>query len=367
MAVTPRSDDSHYSSASEVSCTQSAIRSSLLVVGGIMGMVQHWQLLRVVKGRTLFVLQGGSSGTGGLCSPTSGASHRSAKLAALPASVASMCTSGNEVLAAAFAAQAMDGGEEAAPSGPGAPVADGLQGTTASAFQQGSLPAAQQADGLQQESGPAPVSGLDVCSDPRDVPVGIAGPMASGECLYHHPARPINVPDLQVSASCVMCHPASTAIAMLGCVRVYCWDSRTFAALAGGAGHDGGHAAGGRGRAVVPRSVAAQGMLHICNLIYDCILSCCIVHVQALCQTPLQYRHRSQAVKPHVSPGGGEGGAEVRARLAAPGLAADMAAFKAANPGACLADFVRWHSPRDWLPLPLPGRLSPRMAHPVRR
>lgn len=26
-----------------------------------------------------------------------------------------------------------------------------------------------------------------------------------------------------------------------------------------------------------------------------------------------------------------------------------MAAFKAANPGAVLEDFVRWHSPRDWL------------------
>ena len=23
--------------------------------------------------------------------------------------------------------------------------------------------------------------------------------------------------------------------------------------------------------------------------------------------------------------------------------------FKAANPAACLADFVRWHSPRDWI------------------
>jgi Rab3 GTPase-activating protein catalytic subunit len=27
-----------------------------------------------------------------------------------------------------------------------------------------------------------------------------------------------------------------------------------------------------------------------------------------------------------------------------------MSAFKAANPGAILEDFVRWHSPRDWLP-----------------
>ena len=30
-------------------------------------------------------------------------------------------------------------------------------------------------------------------------------------------------------------------------------------------------------------------------------------------------------------------------------LTADMSAFKAANPAACLADFVRWHSPRDWI------------------
>lgn len=30
-------------------------------------------------------------------------------------------------------------------------------------------------------------------------------------------------------------------------------------------------------------------------------------------------------------------------------LLTDMAAFKAANPGAVLEDFIRWHSPRDWL------------------
>jgi hypothetical protein len=173
-----------------------------------MGLVQHWQLLRVVKRSTytpvLVLLQGGSSSNGGLCSPMSGASHRSAKLAALPATVASLCTSGNEVLAAAFAAQAMDGGEEAAPSGPGPPAADAMQDAAAHGFQQGSSPAAQQADGQQQQSGPAPVTGLDVCSDSDGVPAGIAGPMPSGECLYHHPARPINVPCLQVSTSCLL-------------------------------------------------------------------------------------------------------------------------------------------------------------------
>eukprot|EP00850_Spirogloea_muscicola_P014411 SM000103S09503 [mRNA] locus=s103:340565:347291:- [translate_table: standard] len=40
---------------------------------------------------------------------------------------------------------------------------------------------------------------------------------------------------------------------------------------------------------------------------------------------------------------------ETRARIQSGMLASDMAAFKAANPGAVLADFVRWHSPRDWV------------------
>lgn len=33
-------------------------------------------------------------------------------------------------------------------------------------------------------------------------------------------------------------------------------------------------------------------------------------------------------------------------------LLADMQAFKAANPGCMMEDFVRWHSPKDWSPLP---------------
>ncbi|KAL6784073.1 hypothetical protein ACKKBG_A04685 [Auxenochlorella protothecoides x Auxenochlorella symbiontica] len=61
------------------------------------------------------------------------------------------------------------------------------------------------------------------------------------------------------------------------------------------------------------------------------------------------------------SSGQGEDGGGVRASHAAL-LASDMAAFKAANPaGACLADFVRWHSPKDWRP---GGSLSARMAAP---
>ncbi|GJP82520.1 hypothetical protein CLOP_g12767 [Closterium sp. NIES-67] len=42
-------------------------------------------------------------------------------------------------------------------------------------------------------------------------------------------------------------------------------------------------------------------------------------------------------------------GRETRARMQSDVVASDMAAFKAANPGAVLEDFVRWHSPNDWL------------------
>lgn len=45
----------------------------------------------------------------------------------------------------------------------------------------------------------------------------------------------------------------------------------------------------------------------------------------------------------------------------------DMEAFMAANPNCQLEDFVRWHSPRDWIE-PVPpetvGKLSDRMTDP---
>ncbi|EDQ90640.1 uncharacterized protein MONBRDRAFT_24227 [Monosiga brevicollis MX1] len=40
---------------------------------------------------------------------------------------------------------------------------------------------------------------------------------------------------------------------------------------------------------------------------------------------------------------------EARAHLQSLSLKSDMEAFKAANPGCQLADFVRWHSPKDWI------------------
>ncbi|KAJ3053730.1 Rab3 GTPase-activating protein catalytic subunit [Rhizophlyctis rosea] len=41
--------------------------------------------------------------------------------------------------------------------------------------------------------------------------------------------------------------------------------------------------------------------------------------------------------------------ARTRARMQCAQLTSDMEAFKAANPNCILADFVRWHSPRDWI------------------
>jgi Rab3 GTPase-activating protein catalytic subunit len=52
-----------------------------------------------------------------------------------------------------------------------------------------------------------------------------------------------------------------------------------------------------------------------------------------------------------------EAAARLRTQLQTAGLLADMQAFKAANDGCQLADFVRWHSPNDWID----GELSARM------
>lgn len=41
--------------------------------------------------------------------------------------------------------------------------------------------------------------------------------------------------------------------------------------------------------------------------------------------------------------------AKIRAQLQSAHLLSDMQAFKAANPKAVFNDFVRWHSPKDWI------------------
>ncbi len=49
--------------------------------------------------------------------------------------------------------------------------------------------------------------------------------------------------------------------------------------------------------------------------------------------------------------GEGEKAAEMRRQIQEGSLLSDMESFKAANPGCVLADFVRWHSPKDWIVL----------------
>ncbi|XP_028409071.1 rab3 GTPase-activating protein catalytic subunit-like isoform X2 [Dendronephthya gigantea] len=44
-----------------------------------------------------------------------------------------------------------------------------------------------------------------------------------------------------------------------------------------------------------------------------------------------------------------EEGARIRAQMQSACLLSDMEAFKAANPGCLLEDFVRWYSPNDWI------------------
>ena len=50
--------------------------------------------------------------------------------------------------------------------------------------------------------------------------------------------------------------------------------------------------------------------------------------------------------------GSGADASKLRMELQTKGLASDMSAFKAANPGCVLEDFIRWHSPKDWRPTP---------------
>lgn len=67
----------------------------------------------------------------------------------------------------------------------------------------------------------------------------------------------------------------------------------------------------------------------------------------------------------HFLPGDSPSAEKDLGRLQGKMLASDMSAFKDANPGAVLGDFIRWHSPRDWLSdpsHPLGGQISDRIV-----
>lgn len=64
----------------------------------------------------------------------------------------------------------------------------------------------------------------------------------------------------------------------------------------------------------------------------------------------------------YTSLGATSEGTQIRAKMQSLHLISDMEAFKAANPGACVEDFVRWHSPRDWIETEGVGKLTERMV-----
>ncbi|GMF45748.1 unnamed protein product [Phytophthora fragariaefolia] len=45
---------------------------------------------------------------------------------------------------------------------------------------------------------------------------------------------------------------------------------------------------------------------------------------------------------------------KLRQQIQSTSLVSDMQSFKAANPRSCLADFIRWYSPKDWIPFKTP-------------
>ena len=60
-------------------------------------------------------------------------------------------------------------------------------------------------------------------------------------------------------------------------------------------------------------------------------------------------REQDQLIAIHERLGDSEQARLLRARHQSAQLRSDMQAFKAANPSCILEDFVRWHSPRDWI------------------
>jgi hypothetical protein len=64
-----------------------------------------------------------------------------------------------------------------------------------------------------------------------------------------------------------------------------------------------------------------------------------------------------------LSTGSSHEATALRQKMQTAQLKSDMEAFKAANPGSSLEDFVQWHSPRDWI---APSKDSPISSLSVR-
>ncbi|XP_076800537.1 rab3 GTPase-activating protein catalytic subunit-like isoform X1 [Clavelina lepadiformis] len=107
-------------------------------------------------------------------------------------------------------------------------------------------------------------------------------------------------------------------------------------------------------------SYPAEGRLKPCddlNLLH-CNSSLFIPHTQD--HAPVTEDQLEEQAEVFSKLGDTKEGSKVRAKMQSASLRSDMEAFKSANPGCVLEDFVRWYSPRDFEN----GELSQRMKIP---
>ncbi|EDO49526.1 predicted protein, partial [Nematostella vectensis] len=120
--------------------------------------------------------------------------------------------------------------------------------------------------------------------------------------------------------------------------------------------------------------ITREGVLRRCGELYLLAKPCEPLYVPVTQEpAPMTEDMLQQHAEVLTQLGTTEEGARVRAQMQSASLLSDMEAFKAANPGCLLEDFVRWYSPNDWLQGPetqaqgnvtSQGRLSLRMRVP---
>ena len=204
---------------------------------------------------------------------------------------------------------------------------------------------------------------------PVGSPVGVARQLGAGITLLRHPGTAINVPLTQVDLAATV--PASFPGLS---VPIHCLLLQTSLRRSGPVYTC--SPTGVRAPAQDPpvmtedtqveREAALASLGAPCKLLSSCTAilrprncSCDVCHFLSLTIARIeQWRCRDALA------GEGDAGRDLRAKLTGAMLASDMAAFKAANPGAVFEDVVRWLSPRDWLPGDGggAGRLSKRMS-----
>ncbi|XP_048577238.1 rab3 GTPase-activating protein catalytic subunit isoform X2 [Nematostella vectensis] len=96
--------------------------------------------------------------------------------------------------------------------------------------------------------------------------------------------------------------------------------------------------------------ITREGVLRRCGELYLLAKPCEPLYVPVTQEpAPMTEDMLQQHAEVLTQLGTTEEGARVRAQMQSASLLSDMEAFKAANPGCLLEDFVRWYSPNDWL------------------